>query len=342
MKSYNWAKSEMPQNNGLKAFGTFVGGGGSTMGYKLAGFDHLGGVEIDKRMASIYGLNNAPKYVYVEDIRQFNEREDLPKELYNLDLFEGSPPCTTFSMAGKREKGWGVKKRFNEGQATQTLDDLVYVWCDTVDKLKPKVAVMENVPGLIGGAAKGYAIGIYDRLMSSGYDVQMFLLNSATMGVPQSRERVFYVARRQDLNLPEIAFNFDLKPIEFGGIVERGAQGTRKMWPSIEARWPFIEYGDQNLKFADAKYRNLATCNAFFSTCVMYDHVVPGALTSSGTTVYWNEKRTLSDLEYVRMSSFPTDYDFNGMDVRYVCGMSIPPLMTYSIGKEIARQWFDK
>ncbi|MDO4763819.1 MAG: DNA cytosine methyltransferase, partial [Flavobacteriaceae bacterium] len=98
------------------------------MGYKLAGFNHLGGVEIDPRMAEIYKKNHAPKYFYLEDIRDFNEREDLPKELYELDILNGSPPCTTFSMAGKREKGWGVEKHFNEGQKKQTLDDLVFVY----------------------------------------------------------------------------------------------------------------------------------------------------------------------------------------------------------------------
>lgn len=91
----------------ITVFGTFVCGGGSTMGYKLAGFNHLGGVEIDKNMAEIYTKNHAPKYFYLEDIRDFNQREDLPKELFNLDILDGSPPCTSFSLAGKREKGWG-------------------------------------------------------------------------------------------------------------------------------------------------------------------------------------------------------------------------------------------
>ena len=104
-----------PKHNGFKVFGTFVCGGGSTMGYKLAGYDHLGGVEIDKRLEKLYRQNHNPKYFYLEDIRAFNKRADLPKELYDLDILDGSPPCTTFSMSGKREATWGKKKVFKEG-----------------------------------------------------------------------------------------------------------------------------------------------------------------------------------------------------------------------------------
>lgn len=74
------------------------------MGYQLAGFRHLGGVEIDSKMASVYQKNHTPKYFYNEDIRDFNLRNDLPDELYDLDILDGSPPCSTFSMAGHREE----------------------------------------------------------------------------------------------------------------------------------------------------------------------------------------------------------------------------------------------
>lgn len=74
------------------------------MGYKLAGFQHLGGVEIDPKMAKIYQTNHTPTYFYLEDIRDFNLRTDLPEELYDLDILDGSPPCSAFSMSGKREE----------------------------------------------------------------------------------------------------------------------------------------------------------------------------------------------------------------------------------------------
>jgi DNA (cytosine-5)-methyltransferase 1 len=73
------------KKNNYNVFGTFVCGGGSTMGYKLAGFNHLGGVEIDPPIADIYKTNHEPKYLFTEDIRQFNEKTNLPKELFNIE-----------------------------------------------------------------------------------------------------------------------------------------------------------------------------------------------------------------------------------------------------------------
>ncbi len=86
------------------------------MGYKLAGFDVVGCLDIDHRMMEIYKKNHNPKYAYEEGIQTFKLRDDLPEELYNLDILDGSPPCSTFTMTGDREKSWGVKKHFREGQ----------------------------------------------------------------------------------------------------------------------------------------------------------------------------------------------------------------------------------
>lgn len=75
------------------------------------------------------------------DIRDFLEKEDLPEDLYNLDILDGSPPCSTFSMAGDRENSWNKLKVFREGQKKQRLDDLFFVFIALVKKLQPKVAV---------------------------------------------------------------------------------------------------------------------------------------------------------------------------------------------------------
>lgn len=154
---WKWTFADYPkEKNGLKVFSCFACGGGSTMGYKLAGCEVLGCVEIDKRMNDIYVKNHSPKYNFLMDIREFNKlpNEEVPDELFNLDILDGSPPCTTFSMVGLREETWGKEKRFREGQAKQTLDDLSFVFIETVSKLRPKTVIMENVEGLILGEAK--------------------------------------------------------------------------------------------------------------------------------------------------------------------------------------------
>lgn len=119
---WKWSFSDYPkEKNGLKVFSCFACGGGSTMGYKLAGCEVLGDCEIDPQMNEVYIQNHHPKYNYLMDIRDFNNLDDLPEELYHLDILDGSPPCTTFSIAGDREESWGKMKKFREGQAEQTL-----------------------------------------------------------------------------------------------------------------------------------------------------------------------------------------------------------------------------
>ena len=92
----------------------------------------------------------------------------------------------------------------------------------------------------ISGKAKYYAMGIWERLEASGYEVQLFLLNSATMGVPQSRERVFYIARRKDLNLPRLHLYFAEEPVRFGQIADKGSNSHRPLWKSLLDRIPFV------------------------------------------------------------------------------------------------------
>ena len=121
LKSTDWKWSmskDYPQEKGkIKVFSCFSCGGGSTMGYKLAGCEVIGNCEIDKQMNEVYVKNHHPKFNYCMDIRDFNNLPDdeLPEELFNLDILDGSPPCTTFSIAGDREDTWGKKKKFREG-----------------------------------------------------------------------------------------------------------------------------------------------------------------------------------------------------------------------------------
>ena len=213
---WKWTFADYPkEKNGLKVFSCFACGGGSTMGYKLAGCDVIGCCEIDPKMNEIYIKNHHPKHNFLMDIRDFNAipNEELPKELFDLDVLDGSPPCTTFSMAGQREDSWGKEKKFREGQKTQTLDDLSFVFIDTVKKLKPRVVVMENVEGLILGEAFTYVQRIYKKFEENGYKVKHWLLKGEKMGIPQSRHRVFFVACRDDTGINpndlDMSFNYE-------------------------------------------------------------------------------------------------------------------------------------
>lgn len=64
---------------------------------------------------------------------------ELPPELFDLDILDGSPPCSVFSMAGDREDKWGGVHAFREGQAVQRLDDLFFDFLDVAEKLRPRL-----------------------------------------------------------------------------------------------------------------------------------------------------------------------------------------------------------
>lgn len=331
------------EKNNLNVFGTFICGGGSSMGYKLAGFNHLGGVEIDKQVAEIYKLNHNPKYLFNEDIRNFNKRTDLPKELYSLDILDGSPPCSTFSMAGSREKNWNKEKVFREGQAKQTLDDLVFVYCNTIIKLQPKVFILENVKGIIQGNAKVYSKKIVEKMNNAEYTVQVFCLNAASMGVPQKRERVFFIGFKNDLKFPKLKLEFNEKPILFSEIVEKNCKSPEcfKFPESEKNRLEYIKEGDLDLSFADKRYRNKLTGKAFFNQNLIYDKDVPNTITGHEKNFYFNEKRRLSNLEIKQIGTYPIDYNFNEIEPKYLIGMSVPPVMAAQISLKIKEQWFD-
>ena len=138
------------------------------MGYKLGGFDVIGCNEIDPRMMEVYRKNHSPKFSFLEPIQEFNKKENLPDELYNLDILDGSPPCSSFSIAGSRGKSWGKAKHFREGQARQVLDTLFFDFIDLAKRLQPKVVVAENVKGLLLGDAIQYVRRIYEEFRAAG------------------------------------------------------------------------------------------------------------------------------------------------------------------------------
>jgi len=336
---YHWyLKDGYPKNNGLNVFGTFICGGGSTMGYKLAGFNHLGGVEIDAKLADVYKTNHHPKYFYLEDIREFNKRTDLPEELYNLDILDGSPPCSTFSMAGSREKAWKKEKKFREGQANQTLDDLVFVYCDTIIKLQPKVFILENVKGIIQGNAKVYSRNIVKKMTDAGYNVQVFLLNAASMGVPQKRERVFFIGSRKELKYPKLRLQFNERPIVFGEL--DSGYLNKQCFVIRPSQKPYMKICPEGKAISTVHPKGNG-----FNTMKQGKNLVSPTIVADnggGIMIHYNGERYCSDDEYKQIGTFPMDYNFKDVNAKYLIGMSVPPVMMAQIATEIYTQWFSK
>lgn len=328
---WKWTFADYPkEKNGLNVFSCFACGGGSTMGYKLAGCDVIGCCEIDPKMNEVYVKNHHPKYNYLMDIRAFNNipNEELPEELFDLDVLDGSPPCTTFSVSGLREESWGKEKRFREGQKLQTLDDLSFIFIETVNKLQPKVVIIENVEGLILGEAFPYVQRIYKELQDAGYKVHHWLLKGELMGIPQTRHRVFFVACRNDIGIDPIDIDmcFNYEPIPYKEIKAGVGEPLNK--DTEIYRW-LCKATPEDKRIGDTVTR-CGEKEKLFNHRICWPDRVVQTIASAGEVLRGEEKTRVSVEELINAQTFPQDYEFPTRDfktVSYMCGMSVPPVM---------------
>jgi DNA (cytosine-5)-methyltransferase 1 len=327
---------------GIKVMSTFACGGGSSLGYKLAGCDVIAANDIDPEMAWHYKKNLNPKHYFLCPIRDLLTI-NLPSELHSLDILDGSPPCSTFSMAGSREEAWGKDKHFREGQAKQVLSDLFFDYLDLVARLRPRVAIAENVKGIILGNAKGYTKLVMQRLREIGYRPQLFLVNAADCGVPQRRERVFFCAIREDTALPSL----ELKPThrwiasleacrDIQSLTRDEIEDTRLNGEMDKTWYPKTKPGESYSKAVErergkASYWNHVRLNKHWPAC---------SLCATDCVKHWSERRRLTFREWKRLGSFPDDYAAKNDRIgKYMIGMSVPPRMTEAVARAVIDQW---
>lgn len=195
---------EKTGTNGMTAISTFAGSGGSSTGHRLAGFKMLWASEFVDKAVDTYAKNKS-EYTKINsrDIREVTA-EDIMREAGvrrgELDLFDGSPPCSAFSTAGKRQAGWGESKDYSTGK-NQVVDDLFFEYARLVRGVQPRAFIAENVPGLVRGSAKGYFKLILRELSDAGYTVKAYIIDAHRSGVPQERQRLFFIGAREDLGV---------------------------------------------------------------------------------------------------------------------------------------------
>lgn len=338
-----WQLSDLahvPQN-GLTVMSTFACGGGSSMGYKRAGCTIVAANDIDPEMAWHYKHNLKPASYYLCPIGDLLKR-DLPSELFDLDILDGSPPCSTFSMAGSREKSWGKNKKFREGQATQVLSDLFFDYLNLVERLKPRVAIAENVKGMILGNAKGYTKLVMQRFREIGYRPQLFLVNAADCGVPQRRERVFFCALREDIEASALT----LKPQHRWISAGEATQDLQKL-TSLEAQDTALtgvdkawEHTKKGGCYADYYRRAEGRNNAFSHQKINDIEPSPTLTATTDNFKHYGTPRKLTFREWKRLGSFPDDYQAKTDKIgKYMIGMSVPPKMTEAVARAVIEQW---
>jgi DNA (cytosine-5)-methyltransferase 1 len=184
---------------GLRVASLFAGCGGSSLGYRMAGFRVVYANELDEHALSTYSMNAAPWTVLdSSDVREVTGdrileavRSDGGDE---LDVLDGSPPCQGFSMAGRR-------------LMDDPRNELYYEFVRLVAEARPRAFVAENVAGLARGQALGHLMRIVAGFKDAGYRVRRHLLDASRLGVPQARQRLIIIGFRDDLGIdPREAF----------------------------------------------------------------------------------------------------------------------------------------
>lgn len=343
MNEHAWNLAGLPKPwNGVRVMSTFACGGGSSMGYKRAGCEVAAANDIDPEMAWHYKRNINPRHYFLSPVRDLLTA-DLPAELHGIDILDGSPPCSTFSMAGSREDAWGKEKHFREGQAKQVLSDLFFDYLDVVGHLRPRVAIAENVKGMILGNAKGYTRLVMSRFRNLGYRPQLFLVNAADCGVPQRRERVFFCAVREDVSTVPLTLAprhrwvsvgeacADVQTLTDDEIRETSPTAVDLEW------WPKTQPGD-NYSVAVGMVRGKAS---LFGHAKAHHGRPSATVTASDHTfTHWSTCRKLTYREWKRIGSFPDDYVAKTPKIgKYMIGMSVPPKMTEQVARAVCSQW---
>lgn len=273
----------------------------------------------------------------------------MKEELHDLDILDASFPCSVFSVAGNREKAWGKEKVFREGQKAQRLDDLAFYSIALAKELQPKVVVFENVQGILLGKAIEYVKEIYKQMDDAGYVLQHWLLNARYMGVPQNRPRVFFLALRKDLakplmvqkdfftRVPYIDMDFNEKEIpldEFADYKGRHIpNGVMKYW---EHRT------DKDASIGDIVMREEDRVSMFNNVMLRKKNVCATISAMEDRLLYYDYPCYMSVHDTLLASTFPLDYDFNGMKPWFACGMCVPPVMMANVASRIWDYWLSK
>ena len=197
---------------------TFAGGGGSSTGYRLAGGKILAVNEFVPEAQNTYRENYPDTTIVPGDIKELTGTylmEQAGIKVGELDLLDGSPPCSAFSMAGSVSHGegrthadaFGKKKKYSDIEGVENVEDLFFEFLRVAKDIKPKVIIGENVEGLTMGEAKEYFHKIQNTFEDIGYLIVANVLDSSYFGVPQSRKRCFFIGVREDV-AEKVGINF--------------------------------------------------------------------------------------------------------------------------------------
>jgi len=361
--------------NLFKVISTFAGGGGSSTGYRLAGGRILAINEFVEEARNTYRANFPHTLIIPDDIKKLSGKDFLdPCDMKpgQLDILDGSPPCSAFSVAGKLSHGkggkhsdaWGQTKKYSDDQMVENIEDLFFEFLRVANDIKPKVIVGENVKGLTIGEAKEYFNRINNEFTNIGYDVSAKVLDSKHFGVPQSRARTIFIGVRQDIT-SKIGLTFmniaSIFPTENKELVslEEGLEGLEidkeeAKW--LEEKWQNTAYYKATSSLMPDDPEKVLTGDDYGQKSKHFNMkrasrlkpaptvTAMGSGATNAGTIHWNVQRKLTIKELKRIMSLPDDFKLTGTFNQQAerCGRMVPSLMMKAIAESVYEKVLSK
>ena len=311
----------------------FAGCGGSSLGYKNAGYKELLAIDFDKNSVDTFKLNFPGVPVWQRDILEIKGTEILKFckiKKGELDILDGSPPCQGFSTAGRRN-------------ITDSRNDLFLENIRIIEELYPRVFLIENVSGMAKGKMKGRFIEFLKILKLLNYNVKCKLMNAKYYGVPQSRERVIFIGVRKDLKIKPSYPKPNIKLIPVREAFKNCPDGLSYSINPKSKLLEWLKLMGQGMSLQDAG------CKFGFDASRLDNSkpapTVKKALGSYAIgVIHPTEDRRITISELKRLASFPDDFKFVGKFSEQWAriGNAVMPKFMEAIALHIKKNIFDK
>jgi DNA (cytosine-5)-methyltransferase 1 len=350
--------------NKFTVISCFAGGGGSSTGYRLAGGNILLINEFVEEAIASYKKNYPDTPVLVDDIKKYAGKDFLDKVKLKegeLDILDGSPPCSAFSVAGKREKGWDKTKSYSDGKTVENIEDLFLEFIRVAKEIKPKVIVAENVKGITFGEATKKLNEFIKAFEGIGYYVTYRVLNAADFGVAQGRERTIFICVREDvadaiglswINLSGIfpnEFGYQISMEDAIDDIKNDPEEIKELRDFYEGSFqkkfldPIPFRPKRHMKPSDPEFREWNPKASCFNMIRPAPHLPCPTLTQQGQkkglsgVFHYAENRKLTIKELKRLMSLPEDYELTGTFDQQAerIGRMVAPKMMAEVAKSI-------
>lgn len=344
----------------LNIIDLFCGAGGMSLGFKMEGFNTILALDKWEDAIKTYNCNHEKKVGETTDIYDFSDQEliELTQKKKVVGII-GGPPCQGFSMVGTRDH-------------KDERNDLYLEYVRFVRNVNPDFFVLENVRGLLTLKDGYFKKDIVDRFTKLGYNVSFDILRACNYGVPQSRERVFFIGLKKE-KFGSVFFEFPkpttIIPVSTKDAISDLPSLDKKENPEIYRSEPKNEFQQFMRAGMNKIYNNEVTNHTEKTKSVIamvpdgggikdlpeeyykirnynnafkrMDSKLPSSTIDCGHRNYFHylENRVPTVRESARIQSFPDNFIFKGSKTSQYTqvGNAVPPLLAKILAHELKK-----